>query len=366
MSESARPNLAPWLIAGFVGCSVFCLALSILAVGGYFIFGQTTTVALPPITSPIATPFAIAVSPTPLATATLLPTLAPTITDPITTTPTLAPAITRAPIATNTPARPTGKIAFSVNRGDPPPDKQVWVMNADGTGAKQILDRASSPIFSRDGTKIFYYHWEDGIFVANADGTESKKIVGESNAKFFELSHDGQWLAWTSQPSRNAPVNINAVLPDGTGKRTITFGGSLPSWSPDDKQIIFHSCRATACGLFKINSAGGDAIQFTSDVGSAPAWSPNGQRIVYHIEINGVKQLFTINADGTGKKQLTHTAAPHVGAQWSLDGNSIFYRSPEGGSWAIWRMTADGANPIKLIDNVPPTDEAYEKLTITK
>lgn len=370
MSESARPSRAPWIIAGVVGCLVLCFGLAVLVVGGYFVFGQTTSRPLP-----VLTPFTFAVtevpSPTPIALATLLPTAtsaSPIALASVTPTSTIAaaPIATPRPVASPTSAQPRGKIAFSVSRGDTPPDKLVYVMNLDGTGAHQVLDRASSPAWSPDGSRIFYYHWEDGIFVANADGTNQKKLIGESNAKFLELSHDGRWIAWTVQPSQSAPKNIDAVLTDGTGRRPIVNGGSLPSWSPGDDQVVYHSCRETMCGLFKVNSAGGDGVLFTSDVGASPAWSPNGQRIVYTIEVNGIKQLFLINANGTSKKQLTHTNAHHVGAQWSPDGNFIFYRSPEGGSWAIWRMTADGANPVKLIDNVPPTDEAFEKLAVVK
>jgi Tol biopolymer transport system component len=365
------PNRTPWVIGGAVGCIVLCIAVAALTGVGYFYFGNSTTIAFPTVAQ---TRVATALTPD-LPTATLLPTsiplpsltLAPSLL--VTATQTLTPSITSAPRSTavpTAPRAPVGKIAFSVNRGDLAPDKQVWVMNADGTGAKQVLDRASSPVWSPDGSRIFYYHWEDGIYVANADGSNQHKLVGESNAKYLDISHDGRWLAWTTQSTQSAPKNIDAVLADGTGRRSLVSGGSLPAWSPDDTQLVFHSCRDTTCGLFKANSAGGASVLFTTDVGAVPAWSPNGQRITYQIDVDGIKQIFIINANGTGKKQLTHTTAHHVGAQWSPDGNFIFYRSPEGGSWAIWRMTADGTNPVKLIDNVPPSDEAYEKLAVTK
>jgi len=253
-----------------------------------------------------------------------------------------------------------------VNRGDTPKDKYVWIINADGSGAKQILENASSPSFSPDGSKIAYYHWEDGIYIANVDGTNPRKIVGETNAKYLAFSHDGRWIAWSSNPVKTGTVNIDAVLADGSGRRMIVAGGSMPSWSPDDTQIVFHTCRETTCGIFKVNSAGGDAVLVIGDVGTAPAWSPDGKKIVYHAEVATLEQLFVINANGSGKKQLTYGNAHHVGAQWSPDGNFIFYRSPEGGSWSIWRMNADGTNPVKLIDNVPPVDESFEKLAVTK
>jgi len=76
--------------------------------------------------------------------------------------------------------------------------------------------------------------------------------------------------------------------------------------------------------------------------------------------------LFIVNVDGTGKKQLTSGTVPHVGAQWSPDGSAIYYRSPEGGSWGIWRMNADGSNPTRIANDVQPVDWAYERLALSK
>lgn len=259
------------------------------------------------------------------------------------------------------------RIAFSVERGARPEDKFVWLMNADGSEPKQLLTRASSPAFSPEGSLIAYYHWTDGIYVANVDGSNARKIVGETNAKYLAWSHDGKWLAFASQPSlqENAPVNIDAVRPDGSGRRLIVIGGTQPTWSPDGTLIAFSSCRGADCGIFKASSLGGDGgTKIVGELASSPAWSPDGRRIVYQAEADGVKQLFTINPDGTGKKQLTSGTIPHVGAQWSPDGSTIFYRSPAGGSWGIWKMNADGSNPTKIANDVTPVDWAYERLAL--
>lgn len=259
------------------------------------------------------------------------------------------------------------RIAFSVERGGRPEDKSVWVMNADGSGLKLLLKNASSPAFSPDGSLIAYYHWNEGIFVANADGTNPRKILGEGNAKYLAWSNDGKWIAFSSQPigERTVLVNLDVIRPDGSGRRTVVLGGTQPSWSPDDKQIVFATCRGSDCGIYKASSAGGDAgTKITSDLGSNPAWSPNGNPIVYQADVDGVKHLFVVNADGTGKRQLTWGTSPRVGAQWSPDGTAIYYRALEEGTWSIWRMNADGSNPTRIISDVPPVDWAYERLAL--
>jgi dipeptidyl aminopeptidase/acylaminoacyl peptidase len=263
----------------------------------------------------------------------------------------------------------SARIAFSVERGDRPEDKYIWLMKSDGSGARQIIERASSPAFSPDGTKLAYYHWSDGIYVANVDGTNARKILGETNAKYLAWSHDGKWVAFASQPIQKEGVNVNidAIRPDGSDRRTIVVGGSQPSWSTDDKQIVFSTCRGADCGIFIASSLGGDGgTKVIWELASNPAWSPDGKKIAYQAEADGVKQLYAINPDGTGKKQLTTGAAIHVGAQWSPDGSALYYRSTEGGIWSIWRMNVDGSSPLKLAHDLPAVDWAYERIAVIK
>ncbi len=268
----------------------------------------------------------------------------------------------------NASAAARGKIAYSVDMGARPEDKFVWVVNADGSNAKQILDRASSPAFSPDGTQIAYYRWNEGIFVANADGANPRKVVGESNAKYVAWSHDGKWIAFSSQPiqKEGANVNIDAVLVDGTQRRTIVVGGSMPSWSPDDQQLVFQTCRGGNCGIYKVSASGGEPVMVVGEMGGNPSWSPDGKKIVYHADTDTVKQIFVINVDGSGKKQITAGTIPHADPVWSSDGSVIYYRSPEGGSWGIWRMNADGSNPSKIAESGPPVDWAYERLAVSR
>ncbi len=377
MSTEGMPpkqNRTPWIIAGVLGCLVVCLLVAVVGGGAYFVLGQ------PKPTTPIVQ----LVTPTPLAVApTVAPVSAPTQ-PPIVAQPTQAPAVGQAqstataqptlPPAAPTqaatsappkPAAPTGRLAFTIRKGDRPEDNFIWIMNADGSGAKQILERASEPAFSPDGTKIAYYHWTDGLFVANVDGTNPKKILGESNAGYLSWSHDGRWIAFSVRPGSSGNIATDAIAPDGTARRPVVIGWS-PSWSPDDTQLVFQTCRGSQCGIYKAPSAGGDAVPVVTDDGGLPSWSPDGKRIVYQKDVDGQKQLFLINPDGSGKKQLTSGAVLHVDANWSPDGNFIFYRSPEGGQWGIWRMNADGSNPVKIANDMPPGDWPYDRIAVIK
>lgn len=387
-----KPSRTPWIIAGVLGCLVVCLLFAVVAGGAFFLLNpqpivrnvtvivptpmivQVTSVPVPTLpsvpqptlaqpTQPLAQPTQPLAQPT---AAQLLAQLTPT------PAPTLSTAVVVAPQPTTKPAAaPSGKIAFSVERGERPEDKTVWIMNADGSGVKKILDKASSPAFSPDGTKIAYFSWIDGIFVANADGTEPKRIVGDTYTRYIDWSHDGRWVAFTARPNGIGNGFIDVVPPDGSAlkdsnaRRNITIGFS-PHWSPDDTQVVFNTCTGNNCGIFKSASNANNPVPIVTDGGGLPAWSPDGKKIVYQAETDGQNQLFLINPDGSGKQPLTLGPAMHVSANWSPDGKFIYYRSPEDGTWGIWRMNADGTNRVRLINDVPPVAWPYERLAVTR
>lgn len=295
--------------------------------------------------------------------------LAPTVLAPATVTeiPTVAPSSTPLPASTPTPpqatavpalAAPKGKIAVSVRMGDDShtDDQAIWIMNLDGGETKQVLQRGSQPALSPDGSKIAYYHWNDGIFIANADGTDApgKKVVGEFNVVGnIAWSHNGTMLAYTATRPNGVDPQITFVRLDGQ-KAAPSIAGRNPAWSPDDKEIVFNSCNDTKCGIFRVGLASSQgAIQLTTDNGELATWSPRGNRVVYQAQDNaGRKQLFVVNLDApSNPKPLLEKPgnANHIDPAWSTDGNFLFYRSDEGGSWGIWQVAADSASsPVKL------------------
>lgn len=259
-------------------------------------------------------------------------------------------------------------MVYSVVTGNEPKFQTLWVANANGANARQILTHGLWPILSPDGTKIaFFGRFEgksEGLYIANVDGSNPVLIVIDSGACCFDWSHNGEWIVYTVSPKANRPGGpISMIKIDGAYKTIVALGvvGNGPAFSPDDKQIVYAGClpNTSNCGLIIVPAGGGTPRLVTSDNGGNADWEARG--IVYQATDNASHlQIYSVNPDGSGKKQLTNGKSNDGQPAWSRDGGTIFWRSDQNGTaWAIYAMNADGSNPRKLIDNVPPHPDLW-------
>jgi Tol biopolymer transport system component len=285
------------------------------------------------------------------------------------------PTATLAVTAVPKPSAPTGRIVYTVVTGTDPKFHTVWIANADGSGAHQILTHARWPALSPDGKRIAYYGTPEGksagLYLANADGSNPELIVIDPGVCCINWSRDGNWLVYTVSPRPNQPGGpISTLKVDGAYKTIVSLGvvGNGPAFSPDGKQIVYSGClpNTSTCGLILVPAGGGAIRQITTDNGGNADWGARG--IVYQANDNaGHKQVFFINPDGSGKKQLTNGKNNDGQPVWSRDGGSIFWRSDQNGTaWAIYVMNFDGSNPRRVINNVAPHPDfwGWESLSV--
>ena len=86
--------------------------------------------------------------------------------------------------------------------------------------------------------------------------------------------------------------------------------------------------------------------------GAQPVVSTRGQRIAFSSNRGGAEDLFVINADGTGERQLTHTAENETGLQWSADGRQILFSVFTNDTSHLYAIDPDGKN-LREISSLP-------------
>ena len=184
----------------------------------------------------------------------------------------------------------------------------IAVVDSDGTGEHDVAP-GHEPRWSPDGSSIaFSGANHDGVFVMNADGSGVRQI--SANGAGPAWSPDGKRLAFT-----NAGV-LYVVNADGSGVRPLVSSGPYArdsDWSPDGSRIAFAGQIGNG-GLWIVNSDGTGLRQVTTESDDFPRWSPNGQRILFtsardeiaHLERLHL-ELYTMRSDGTDVRPLTFT-----------------------------------------------------------
>ena len=146
------------------------------------------------------------------------------------------------------------RIAFVVREGR---DKELWVMDADGFGARALTaDRsiAQSPAWSPEGSLLLFTSWRGnngpGIWVLSPDQKKPFLVSGRPGLNTSaSYSPDGQRVVCTLSIDGNAEV-YSLDARGGSPRRLTSHRGidTSPAWSPTGREIAFTSDRAGGAG----------------------------------------------------------------------------------------------------------------------
>jgi TolB protein len=224
------------------------------------------------------------------------------------------------------------KIAFMNNYDG---DYEICVMNADGTGTRQLTKNSSFdgyPSWSPDGTKIAFASNRDGdvdIWVMNADGSEQTNITNDdpSNDDAPRWSPDGRWIA--IETDRYGSVQVELITPDGkmeASAGSVAYNTWFDSWSPDGKSFLVDSNRTGDYDIYRYDITGHAPLQWdlaqakiVSDdnaVEGPAIWSPDGKQIALSSNRDGDFEVYVMNADGGPQRQVTHNTIDDVVLDW--------------------------------------------------
>ena len=129
--------------------------------------------------------------------------------------------------------------------------RAVFVMNADGSGARQVTPwalRGGQPDWSPDGKLLVFYSNRDGpetvsanLYTVAPDGSNLEQLTHAHGGSVQHLSAsfspDGKWIAFSRTPGAGSAGNADVFVMrlDGTGARDVTRSAIWDSgvdWGP--------------------------------------------------------------------------------------------------------------------------------------
>jgi TolB protein len=196
-------------------------------------------------------------------------------------------------------------IAFVSDRGG---DEDVWVMAADGSGARNVSHnpgRDIHPFWTPDGGSILF---------------NSTRATANEHFDVYSMAPDGS--------------DLTVVRADADEK-------TCARRSPTAARIVYLK-GAENDEIYAMNADGsGDTNLTKSDAAEGwPTWTPDGRRIVFSSRRDGRFALCVMDADGSRVRQISfppegsYDARPNI----SADGSKIVFNRQTGRTIAIYVM----------------------------
>ncbi len=178
----------------------------------------------------------------------------------------------------------------------------------------------SAPAWSADGTKLAFSSSRGGapeICITDAQGSGFHCVTndkGPNTSPVWNRKTDSQ-IAFTG--GRTGLPQIYTMGSDGTNLQRMTDQGYAvsPNWAPNGQFLAFAWVRKYGPGepgssdLYLMDIASKQWVQMTHDGGrnDSPSWSPDNRHIVFQSNRSGSLQIWTMLADGSKVQQLTFT-----------------------------------------------------------
>jgi Tol biopolymer transport system component len=226
--------------------------------------------------------------------------------------------------------------------------RDIWISNADGTGAKLIYDcqapcdQAEDPAWSKDGRSVMFVRIDHDH--------------GVSDGSLLQL----------------VDVATGAVTTIATTAGADYF--AYPRFSPDGRRVVAEidswtdtteasTLKSTAIAVVDLSVSPATVTKLTepSMWAAYPDWHPTQDLIVFSTRPwtdldTGPSDLYTISPDGSAMALLYHGVDRAVQPTWLPDGSGVIFTSVAGtgfGTPTMWTIRADGSGLASATSDMP-------------
>ena len=209
---------------------------------------------------------------------------------------------------------PDGRVVYHSEAGG---NDDIWIMNADGTGRKQLTSDArvnQGPAVSPDGSHIVFLSDRTGsphLWRMNLDGSDQRQLT------------------------------------DGPG------GEQTPQFSPDGRWLVYRTTLGRPT-VWRMPAGGGEPAQLTDKLSFGPTVSPDSRLVAYNFQDdNGLLHIAVAPLEGGAPLKtfpLTSALAFTRVLRWTPDGRALAYIRARGGVSNVVAQPLDGGEPVPLTD----------------
>lgn len=255
------------------------------------------------------------------------------------------------------------KIVFVSNRAGNSRNKEIWMMDYDGSNQRRITNFDSlsmAPAVSPDSSQIAFSRqgpsgW--GIFLFSLDPVRQLTFHNRMSSLNTTPSFtpDGKHIVYSSTVSGWPQIYIADL--DGSHSRRISSVNAIevePKVNPKTgADIVFVSGRSGPQQIYRMNLDGADVERLTPGNGEAsnPSWHPDGGHIAFSWTQGfaaGDFNVFLMDVATRQYAQLTYSQGRNENPSWAPDGKHLVFMSTRTGKSEIWSMLADGTHLRQL------------------
>jgi eukaryotic-like serine/threonine-protein kinase len=233
---------------------------------------------------------------------------------------------------------PDGRIVYaSIASGS----WDIWLMNSDGSGARQLTVNAKSnygPAVSADGRYIIFVSNRAGAFNVwrmGIDGSNPKQLTTGRGENFAHITPDNRSVVYATVGYGQMNAIWKVSIEGGTPVRLTDKPSSWPFISPDGKSFVctYGGGPQTPMSLAVIPIGGGEPVK-TFDIPNTfranTVWLPDNRGIAFLDARNGTSNVWMQPLGGGKPVQLTNFQTDGVAAyDWSRDNRLAATRSAE-------------------------------------
>jgi Tol biopolymer transport system component/DNA-binding winged helix-turn-helix (wHTH) protein len=218
----------------------------------------------------------------------------------------------------------------------------IWLMNADGTGQRQLTAGARSnygPSVSPDGRYVVFVSNRAGgafnVWRMDADGGNPFRLTSGRGENFPHVTPDGRWVVYATVGGGQEPAVWKVPVEGGEAVRLTNKPASWPFVSPDGKSFVctYGEGPFTVSRLAVIPIEGGEPTRLYDIAPTFRAntvWLPDNRGIAYLDARAGTTNVWVQPLAGGKPAQLTNFAADNVASfDWSRDNRLVATRSVE-------------------------------------